>query len=258
MVMIDRTLLDDFERIRLAKAGRRWLADDLDGGGVPAFVGQVTTSSTLIAVGKYVLVQPTFILGKETEGGSGTFTPVGSTTVPVYLVGPHVPSTGDYLVCRYVDNRWAAERTVIIGNSSGGGGATLPDCFCDPIPSSLSMTSYSPTCNYGMFQSCSIVYGPTPTGYALLNIGANNFLSAGSFPDVIGGGAMFQYMFTCEYNQFNLSRVYLASPYGTPYRDGILYTWVIGGYGNTCVPFLLSNGTPYAGSDASCFVTIQG
>jgi hypothetical protein len=255
--MIDRTLRDDFERIRLGRAGLNWLGDQLEGGGVPAFVGKVTTPSTLIGVGKFLLVQPTFVLGQEVEGGSGSFTEVGSTTVPVYLVGPAQASTGDYLICRYVDNRWAAERTVV-STSGGGSTGTLPQCFCNPIPATLSMTSYSTTCNYGMFQSCSIQYGPTPAGYAVLDIGASSFLSVESFPDVIGNGAMFQYLLTCQYNEFNLSRVYLESPYGSPYRDGLLYSWLVGGYGNTCVPFHLDNGQPYAGSDASCFVTIDG
>jgi len=257
MVMIDQSSRDDFERIRHGDAQLRWLADNLEGGGVPAFVGQVTTASTLIGVGKFLLVQPTFVLGAEVEGGSGDLVAVGSSTVPVYLVGPDDAKTGDYLVCRYVDNRWAAERTVLAA-SGGGGTGTLPGCFCNPIPASLSMTSDSPTCNYGMFQSCSIVYGPTPAGYADLDIGLNSFLSVESFPDVVAGGAMFQYLLTCQYNQFNLTRVYLASPYGSPYRDGLLYTWLVGGYGNTCVPFHLHDGTPYAGSDSSCFVTIDG
>jgi hypothetical protein len=256
--MIDRTSRDDFERIWLGRAGLKWLGDKLEGGGVPAFVGQVTTPSTLIGVGKFLLVQPTFVLGQEIEGGTGTFTAVGSTTVPVYLVGPDKASTGDYLVCRYVDNRWAAERTVPAGKAGGGSTGTLPECFCDPIPATLTMTSFSPTCNFGMFQSCSIQYGPTPAGYADLDIGASSFLSIESFPDVIGNGALFQYLLTCKFNEFNLSRVYLSSPYGTHFRDGSLYNWLVGGYGNTCDPFHLDNGLPFPGSDSSCFVTIDG
>ncbi len=257
MGMIDRALRDDFERIRLTRAGRRWLDDNLDGGGVPAFVGQVTTTSTLIGVGKFLMVQPTAILGQEIEGGGGQYAAVRSSTVPVYLVGPGKPSTGDYLVCRFIDNRWAAERMTTKG-SYGGPTGIMPDCFCSPIPATLSMTSSNSTCNYGMFQSCSIQYGPTPDEYDDLNLGIYSFLSAESFPDVIGNGAMFRYILTCHSNQFNLSRVYLESPYGSPFRDGLLYSWLVGGYGNTCDPIHLDYGLSYAGSDQSCFVTIDG
>jgi hypothetical protein len=211
----------------------------------------------LIGVGKFLMVQPTFVLGQESEGGVGQFTAVGSSTVPVYLVGPDVASTGDYLVCRFVDNRWAAERSTG-GSPSQGSTTTIPGCACPKVPISLSMTSADPSCNFGMFQSCSIQYGPTPDGYLDLSIGDNSFLSTGSFPDEIGNGAMFQYLFTCYSNQFNLSRVYLESPYGSPYRDGILYTWLVGGYGNSCDPFVLDGGVPYPGSDATCLVTISG
>jgi hypothetical protein len=256
-MMIGRLLDDDFERIRLARAGLRWLDDNLAGGGVPAFLGQVTTASSLIKVGSFLMIRPNTVLGAEAEGGSGLFTPVGSATVPVYLVGPSKPATGDYLVCRYVDNRWVAERmdSAQSGNSIATG--VMPGCFCNPIPATLSMTSFSPTCNYGMFQSCTIQYGPTPSDYLDLNIGINSYLSDESFPDVIANNAEFRYLLTCSANQFNLSRVYLQSPYGSPYRDGLLYSWLVGGYGNTCVPFSLTSGLSYAGSDQSCLVTID-
>ena len=119
--------------------------------------------------------------------------------------------------------------------SSGGGGCLgiIPNCFCTPIPPQLAMTSADPTCNYRMFQSCTISYGPHP-GFESLNFGAKYYLSDQSFPDPVAGGAMFWYALLCQYNQFSLTRAYLESPYGSPFRDGILYTWLVGGYGNTC------------------------
>ena len=254
--MGDRDLRIDLERLRLAGAGLNWLDDDVAGGGVPAFLGRVTTAASLIGLGKFLMVQPTSVLGREVEGGPGQFTAVGSPTVPVYLVGPARPATGDYLVCKYVDNRWVAERSG--GSGGSGGGGKIPGCLCDPIPATLTMTSGSTTCNYGMFQSCTIQYGPTPSAYSGLNLGANCYMSVQSFPDPIARGALFQYLLTCYSNQFSLSRVYAESPYGSPYRDGLLYSWLVGGYGNTCVPFHLDYGLAYAGSDASCFVTIDG
>ena len=114
--MIDRGSLDDFKQIRQRRAGCVWPESDLIGGGVPAFVGQVTTPATLnIGVGDFLIVRPTSVLGQEAEGGAGVFTPFGSSTVAVYLVGPALASTGDYLVCKFVDNRWVAERFASFG-----------------------------------------------------------------------------------------------------------------------------------------------
>ena len=253
--MMNRVSRDDFERIRLRQDTLVWPDTDPTGGGVPAFVGQVTSSGANIAVGSFLMVRPTNVLGNETEGGAGTFSTFGSSTVPVYLVGPGKPSTGDYLVCRFVDNRWVAERTK--GGGGGGKVGKIPNCFCDPIPAELAMTSADPTCNYRMFQSCGITYGPHP-GFESLNFGSNYYLSDQGFPDPVANGAIFYYALLCQYNQFSLTRAYLESPYGSPFRDGILYTWLVGGYGNTCDPFHLDNGTAFPGSDPSCRVTIDG
>jgi hypothetical protein len=45
--------------------------------------------------------------------------------------------------------------------------------------------------------------------------------------------------------------------YGSPYRDTIRYRWLAGYAGNTCSPFLLSNGQIFSGGDASGVVTIS-
>ncbi len=248
---------DDFERIRLG-AGRLVPPDpDLVGGGVPAFVGRVTSPASKIAVGHFLMVQPICVLGAEAEGGVGDFSAVGSATVPAYLVGPGVPSTGDYLVCRFVDNRWAVERSGVAKPPAGGGGGTIPSCFCTSIPTTLRMTSANPAGNYGMFQSCTIQYGPTPAWASSLNLGPEIYLSTGSFFDPLLASSPFSYLLTCRYNQFALTRLYPVSPYGSPYRDAILYTWLVGGYGNTCSPFHLDNGLAFPGSDPTCSVTID-
>ena len=255
--MIDRRSRDDFWRIRMRGADLVWPDADLSGGGgVPAFVGEVMSSGSSIAVGHFLMVQPTVVLGPEVEGGPGNFTSFGSSTIPVYLIGPGKPVTGDRLVCRFVDYRWVAERTVV-GTGDGKVG-TIPGCFCSAIPATLKMSSSDPSCNYRMFQSCTILYGPTPPAFAALNLGANAFLSTQGFPDPVANGALFHYFLTCLYNQFSLTRVYPDSPYGSPYRDGILYAWLVGGHGNTCSPFRLDNGKAFPGSDSSCFVTIDG
>jgi hypothetical protein len=76
--------------------------------GAATMVGQVVTASP--AVGKFMLVNPVSVFGTEGEGNTGVTTANTGVTVPVYLVGPGVPKTGDMLVCRFVDYRWVAER----------------------------------------------------------------------------------------------------------------------------------------------------
>jgi len=113
----------------------------------------------------------------------------------------------------------------------------IPTCFCTNLPLSLSMTSADANCNYGMFQSCTIAYQARPSWADPLNLAANIYLSTQSFPDPICGGCQFYYYLICHSNQFSLTRLYPTSPYGSPYRDALLYLWNIGGTGvgaNTC------------------------
>ena len=143
------------------------------------------------------------------------------------------------------------------GGGGGSGGGTISDCFCTDIPNPLTMTSQDPNGNYRMFQSCSLAYGDTPAEYAALLLPPKTYLSTESFPNPILGGATFRYYLTCRYNQFSLTRIYETCPYGSPYQDGVLYSWVLGGYGNTCAPFHLDNGVAFPGSDATCVVRID-
>src|SRR4051794_32649558 len=133
--MIGDDSSDDFKRLRLRRAGLVVPDPDRFGGGVPAFVGRVTSTGSKIAVGKFLLVQPTYVLGPEVEGGPGGLTSVPTELVPVYLVGPGTPSTGDFLVCRFVDHRWAAERSNA-GKGRIGDFGTIPLCFCTAIRTS--------------------------------------------------------------------------------------------------------------------------
>lgn len=248
--------MDDTERIRIARAAR---ADRTPGaapspGGTPAFLGRVTSASA--PAGKYFLAIPVQVLGAEVAGGAGSVSDLTTQKTPVLLLGPRAANTGDLLVCRFVDHRWVAER----GGGSGiidPGHGTIPNCFCTDIPGTLTMTSADPNCNYRMFQSCTIQWQDTPAWAARLNLGPKIFLSTTSFADPVAGDAEFYYYLTCQYNQFSLTRLYPTSPFGSPYRDGILYTWLVGGYGNTCSPFHLDNGMAFPGSDASCNVVID-
>jgi hypothetical protein len=143
------------------------------------------------------------------------------------------------------------------GSGGSGGGPTFTLCFCENVPTTLTMTSANPACNYGMFQSCTLQYGPIPSVFEPLRLGSEAFISLQSFPDPIAGGALFQYYLSCLYNVFSLTRIYPTSPYGSPYIDGVLYTWYVGSYGNTCSPFHLDNGTAYLGTGGICEVFID-
>ena len=126
--------------------------------GEAAFLGLVTTLAP--AVGHYCLVTRQTVGGTQTEGSAGAFV-AGLAGIPVYLVGPAAPVTGDLLVCRWSDHRWVAERGT---GSGGGGGIIIPGCPCSSSPATLHMTSTNPSSNNHMFQNATIVWGPTPAG----------------------------------------------------------------------------------------------
>ena len=246
----------DFERLR-AGQNRLSLPDgDLADDSLPSFLGRVVTSETSVKVGRFIKVVPSTVLGTEREGGSGNFSANGGSSPPVlvYLMGSFVPMPGDFVVCRFVDHRWVTELSG--GGSSHGQGIVLGSCFC-LLPPVLRMTSGDPNCNYAMFQSCTLAYGPPPPAMRALNFTENLFSSSATFVDPITNSSFFYY-FACLYNQFFLTRIFPSSPLGNPYRDGILYNWIVGGYGNTCQPFRLEYGMPFPGSDATCSVTISG
>lgn len=135
-------------------------------------------------------------------------------------------------------------------------GIILPNCLCT-VPPTLQMVSGDPSCNYGMFQSCTITYGPPTPDFLPLGYQGNQFTSNETFFDPISK-SYFYYFFFCFYNQFTLTRIFSNSPMGSPFIDGLLYTWVVGGYGNTCDPFQLEIGMPFPGSDLTCRVMISG
>lgn len=143
------------------------------------------------------------------------------------------------------------------GGGTGGTG-TIPSCFCSPIPGVLTMTSADETCNFHMFQSGTLSYQARPAAYAGLRTLDPGYYGDQEWPDPLSGGSLFRYYLTCQYNQFSLSRIWAVSPYGSPYQDGILYTWLLGGSMNTCMPFRLDHGSAFPGSDATCAVTIDG
>lgn len=147
-------------------------------------------------------------------------------------------------------------------------GTVLPTCFCR-VPTTLHMKSLYPACNYYMFQDCDLTYGPTPPELQAIGFVGNGF-TGGPKIDTITGRE-FWYYFWCSYNQFFITRIFPHFPDGTPggsaYRDGILYSWIVGGLGNTCTSsaangdgqgasLTLLRGKGFPGSDTSCNVQI--
>lgn len=114
--------MPDYEndRLRLRAAGP--LPPRFASPGSAVMVGRVVTAAP--AVGKFLLVHPVSVSGDEVEAAPGLTGADTTVTVPVYLVGPGVPATGDLLVCRFVDYRWVAER------SSGANRDAANPCKC--------------------------------------------------------------------------------------------------------------------------------
>lgn len=239
----------ELDRIRERRYARRAATRRDADPGAPAMVGRVVSAGSNLAVGKFLLVKPVSVLGAECEGCAPTLT-VGAASVPVLLLGPRVPATGDDLVCRFVDRRWVAEK---------GGGSTPPtkvvigsNCPC-PVPTTLSMVSRFPQCNGGLFQSATLTYGPLPPEMASIGLTGNGFTS-NTLTDQVSGKAFYYYI-SCNFNQYGLTQI-IPDGNGGASRNGVLYFWAVGGntrFGpSTCDPFSLPEGTAYPGADASC------
>lgn len=132
----------------------------------------------------------------------------------------------------------------------------IPGCPCALSPRHIQMTSSKPLSNNQIFQSALLEYGPTPSALLPVVLVPNSYLSTTSFFDPILSVPFF-YFFTCSIGAYVLTRVYVASPFGSPFRDSIRYKWVPGFPGNTCTPFIMVIGQIFAGGDASCVVTLH-
>jgi hypothetical protein len=219
-----------------------------------AFVGRITAdSSTATNPSRFYSVNPVSVLGSEGEGNHGSLSVDSSTSVLVYVVGPHAPAVGDDVICRLVSNRWVAERM------SKSQPSTVPilGCLCTATPVLLHMTSSNTIADGGMFQNCDIAFIPTPDDYSLLFLGDSSFLSSESFVDLYTGDT-FQYYLTCSSAIYEITRVFVTSIFGSPFKEPARFTWLMFAPGNTCTPFLISNGRVFPGGDPTCVVTISG
>lgn len=240
---------DDFDRLRLGWTDP--IPRDREAGGPAAFVGRVTTTSP--AVGKFLMVRPVRLLGGTAAQPAGSFTEIGTEPVPVYLVGPGVPAADEYLVVRRVRDRWAAERrstdspTGPCCSDSGGIPEVLTLDFHDSTPpSGLAEPLYG-------LKSSTLTWGAIP---AEAPLGTTGWFS----PNLATGAGGKYYYATClrgadgSSGTIGLSFVYVIPHPGPPPFSvwttqgggGLygLYSWPFPfGEGNSCSPFLMTNGT---------------
>lgn len=211
-------------------------------------LGNIPTSGNL-----YFACHQVDCEGPEVEGGTATLSE-GTEVFYTAVIGSTAPQAGDYLIARPVPSgRWAADVPVTPPDH----GINLAGCPCALVPLVLHMDVNNPALNHGIFQPTTLVYGPTPPEYLPLSIGTGSYLSPGSFTDQVTGDS-YRYWFTCYSGYYGISRVYLKSVLGSPYRDMFRYTWLAGLRGNSCSPFLLGFGQIYPGGDPACVVTISG
>lgn len=141
-------------------------------------------------------------------------------------------------------------------SGTGIGTVTLAGCPCTASPTTIHMTSSKPDSNNQIFQSATLVYGPTPTPLLPVVLTTSSYLSTSSFLDPILNLPFF-YFLTCSINSYTLTRVYVQFIGGGPGRDSVRYKWVPGFEGDTCTPFLMSVGQMFPGGDTSCVVTLS-
>lgn len=107
------------------------------------------------------------------------------------------------------------------------------------------MTSSDTAIDAGNYPNCTIQYGPTPA-FASSFYGANSFFSTSTFTDSDTGDQFYVFL-TCATAQYSISIAY-PDFLGTGPVVGLQrYHFTVGNPGNTCSPWLMSNGIPTIG-----------
>ena len=159
MPNLDRTLLPEFHRT--SESVRRELPPGMLSE-YPMLVGRVYGNPAVPTNSNvFVSINPVDVLGTDTEGSVGILTVDGTRSLLVYLVGSKPAVAGDFVICRFLGNRWVAER---LGKSISG--ISLPGCPCASVPTTLTMTASKPTSNNRIFQNATFVYAAPPSSLA--------------------------------------------------------------------------------------------
>jgi hypothetical protein len=208
-----------------------------------------STNPNSIGVYLFTVGRPTW---PDTEGALVSVENDQTQTVPVAWIGPQAPLVNRPYMLHPSGNRYIAGsgKPAVVTPP----GVNIPGCLCQNVPATLYMRPNDVTLNGGMFQNCTLQWGPTDPYFANLALGPNTFMSRESFIDSIN--QTFWYYFNCTSSNFTLTRLYKSSLFGSPYRDSVRFTWPIGSAGNTCVPFLLTTGTVYQGGDTRSQITV--
>jgi hypothetical protein len=219
----------------------------------PVVVGQVFAAHSIpTSSGVYYSVHPVSVAGSEAEGGPGDFIADSSRSFLVYLVGSTPAIAGDYLLCRFIGNRWVAERMHHAGSSK----ISLLGCPCQ-VPSTLNMSVANPSMNFHIFQSATIQWMAVPPALAALQLGPFAFLSTTQFSDDLSTD-QFRYQLFCSGGFFSVTRVFEQSQFGSPFREAYRYRWLPGLFGGTCTPFLFPQGQVFQGGNPGTVVTLSG
>lgn len=199
-----------------------------------------------VTVGAGRAVATTGLVGSPAAGSPAFERRIGDTTL-----------TADGTVYLFRRSPASAQWVFPHRNSTGSGPpVSIPGCPCALSPATINMVSSKPASNNQIFQSATLQYGPTPSSLLPVVLTPSSYLSTSSFPDPILN-ASFYYFLTCSLGAYVLTRVYVTSPFGSPFRDSIRYKWVPGFPGNICTPFSMTNGQIFTGGDASCVVTLS-
>jgi len=220
--------------------GRRYLGVVYSGGTLPT------------SANRFHLTHPVTFSGTESERGTGTLTADTSVSVPV-LVLDGAASVGAYLIADLVDGIWVADNAIGTGSAPSTG--VLPGCVCATPPATIYQHVTNPIT--GTFEDCTYLYGATPTALVVY-LGTNSYLSTAIFTEP-STGDQFRFYLGCFGSLIRISRVFESSVWtgGSPYLDSVLYFWTVGLSGNTCSPFLMSNGTIYFGGPPTTTVTLN-
>lgn len=217
--------------------------------GYPCMAAQVFGNPAIpTAAGTYVSVHPCQVYGPEVEGGAPTVTVDTARSLVVYVLGTARPVAGDNLICRFVGNRWVADRF----GAAPGGGTVRPGCACPSSPVTITISQLGPDdATPRTVQPCTMAFGPLPAWALPLALAAdhNGYLSTSSFVDGSTGDT-FYYHLDCYVGFYALTRIYQTSGFGSPFRDLIRYRWTIGAAGNSCAgPWQMHSAGIYAGGN---------
>lgn len=243
----------DIDRERYRREGVTPSPRALAPPGTTAVVGNVRVATTLpTAGGLFYTMSPVAVLGSEVEGGAGTIAINTTTTFQAVVYGTP-PALGDNLICRFVDNRWVADRY----GKQAAPVVTYGCGLCTTIPATLTMTVTNPTLNNSIFQSCTLqYYSSIPSALsAFIAPGIPVIVSTATFTDTVTPFPFYYYFF-CFQGAYRLTRLYPTTVTGTPFRDGIRYSWTPGSGGNTCSPFSMTSGVIFVGGNASTTVAV--